>query len=182
MTETVALSIGSNVGDRAENVAMALNRLKSLFGTITVSSIYETAPVEFTQQPSFLNCAVVAQVGSAQSGSTRNDFRSAYGAELLLDSLLAIEREMGRVRTIAKGPRVIDLDLLLYGDRVLNTPNLTLPHPAMHERRFVLVPLAEIAPNLCHPVLKLTVNELLKQLPEASNDAVERFASAPIPD
>jgi 2-amino-4-hydroxy-6-hydroxymethyldihydropteridine diphosphokinase len=117
----------------------------------SVSSIYETEPVEFTDQPQFLNCAVALETSSTP--------------EQLLQQLLAIEKAMGRQRIQRKGPRTIDLDILLLGDEVVDTPGLTIPHPAMQHRRFVLEPLAEIAPDAIHPVLKKTVRELFQELP-----------------
>ena len=121
-------------------------------GDVTaVSSFYETEPVEFTRQAWFLNCAVALETDKMP--------------KQLLTAVLRLEREMGRKRTIAKGPRVIDIDILLFGSSVIDTAQLTVPHPAMHERRFVLEPLAEIAPEARHPVLKKTVRELRDALP-----------------
>ena len=121
-------------------------------GDVTaVSSFYETEPVEFTRQAWFLNCAVALETDKMP--------------KQLLTAVLRLEREMGRKRTIAKGPRVIDIDILLFGSSVIDTAQLTVPHPAMHERRFVLEPLAEIAPEARHPVLKNTVRELRDALP-----------------
>ena len=120
-----------------------------------VSAFYETQPVEVqTEQPWFLNCAV------------------AMETELVplefLKRMLAVEQSMGRIRTEPKGPRTIDIDIVFFSNDVLDTPELTIPHPAMHERRFVLEPLAEIEPALVHPVLKRTVQELLDSLPADS--------------
>ncbi len=129
----------------------AIHRLEKLGRVSAVSSFYETEPVEFTAQPWFLNCVVVLS--------------SELAAAELLDGLLAMERAMGRRRDQSKGPRTIDLDLLLYGSLVLDEPGLTLPHPALHARRFVLEPLAEIAPGAVHPLLKKTARELLDELP-----------------
>jgi 2-amino-4-hydroxy-6-hydroxymethyldihydropteridine diphosphokinase len=119
---------------------------------LKASSFYETDPVGYTAQPKFVNA--VAQVETELS------------PEELMQTLLAIERELGRDRaaTVPKGPRTIDLDLLLYDDRVIDTPGLTVPHPAMHERLFVLEPLVEIAPHVVHPVLMRTARELLDGL------------------
>lgn len=151
MHKIVYLSLGSNVGDRAENLAAAIERLQSVGEIVKVSSFYETEPVEFTAQPWFLNCAVKLDTEKMP--------------RQLLGAILNIEREMGRRRTQKKGPRAIDIDILLFGNSVVATKGLTVPHPAMHERRFVLEPLAEIAAEVRHPVFKRTIRELRDTLP-----------------
>jgi len=158
----VYLSLGSNVGERESHLRDAITRLQSTGRVLAVSSFYETEPVEVTEQPWFLNCAVVLETQKVPNP--------------LMEDILGIEQEMGRQRTQKKGPRTIDIDILLFGDTILNSPELTIPHPAMHERRFVLQPLAEIAPELQHPVLKKTIGELLEALP--AGQAVRRQAEA----
>jgi 2-amino-4-hydroxy-6-hydroxymethyldihydropteridine diphosphokinase len=129
----------------------AIERLRPLGRVAQMSSFYETEPVEFIEQPWFLNCAVALE--------------TAMRPEPLMKSLLLLEEEMGRRRVQKKGPRIIDLDILLFGEVIMKTEELTIPHPAMQERRFVLEPLAEIAPEARHPVLKKTIRELLHELP-----------------
>lgn len=151
MNEIAYLSLGSNVGNREENLRRAVRRLETIGRIASVSAFYETEPVEFTDQPWFLNCAVAIEVDK-----TPMQF---------LCELLRIEQEMGRERIQKKGPRTIDMDILLYDEIIVNTADLTIPHPAMHQRRFVLEPLAEIAPEARHPALNKTVQDLLENLP-----------------
>jgi|SRR5580658_265492 2-amino-4-hydroxy-6-hydroxymethyldihydropteridine diphosphokinase len=155
MGNLVYLSLGSNVGDREDHLREAIERLETKGRIVAVSSFYETEPVDFTDQARFLNCAVALKTNETP--------------EQLMAAILCIEREMGRERIQKKGPRIIDIDILLFGeatgDTVIDSPELTVPHPAMHARRFVLEPLTEIAPGARHPVFEKTIRELLDALP-----------------
>jgi 2-amino-4-hydroxy-6-hydroxymethyldihydropteridine diphosphokinase len=146
--KTVYIALGSNLGDRVDNLLLARERIVSPHVRLAcASSIYETAPREVLDQPCFLNQVVAAE--------------TTLFPRQLLARLLRIEREMGRRRTIDKGPRIIDLDILLFGDVVIHAAGLEIPHPRMAERRFVLEPLAELAPQLRPPRSRDTVREML---------------------
>jgi len=145
---TAYLLIGGNLGDRAAYLAEAINQISAQCGrVISTSSIYETAAWGNVNQPAFYNQAV--------------KLVTILSPEALIERLLAIENEMGRVRTEKYGPRTIDLDILMINDIVIDTQTLTIPHPQLHNRRFALLPLHEIAPALHHPVLNKTIHELL---------------------
>lgn len=146
MKSIAYLSLGSNVGDREGNLREAVQRLAQLGILEAESSLYETEPVEVVDQPWFLNCAV--------------QLLTERTAEQLLAGVLAIERAMGRERIRPKGPRSIDIDILLFGEQQIESPGLKIPHPGLAERLFVLEPMAEIAPEAMHPELKTTMREL----------------------
>jgi 2-amino-4-hydroxy-6-hydroxymethyldihydropteridine diphosphokinase len=148
----VYLSLGSNLGDRLAQLQSAVEKLHASDLLITrVSSVYETAPVDFKEQPDFLNIILEA--------------RTSLLPMRLLQRTQRVERDMGRKRTVPKGPRPIDIDILLHGAAVVTTATLQIPHPRMQERRFVLQPLAELAAELRHPVSRRTIRELLASAP-----------------
>jgi 2-amino-4-hydroxy-6-hydroxymethyldihydropteridine diphosphokinase len=146
--KTAYLSLGSNVGNRERMLGEALQLIEAPgLHVARVSPIYETEPQDFKNQPWFLN--LVAEI------------QSTLFPMQLLTRVRKIERKLGRKRTVDKGPRSIDIDILLYGESVIDSEDLVVPHPRMTERRFVLQPLADLAPDLRHPVLRRTVRELL---------------------
>jgi 2-amino-4-hydroxy-6-hydroxymethyldihydropteridine diphosphokinase len=151
MPKLVYLSLGSNVGDREAQLRDAQARLGAAGRVVAASSFYETEPVEFTEQPWFLNCVVGLETSKTP--------------QQVMVAILRIEEEMGRRRVQKKGPRSIDIDILLFDDAIMDSQGLTIPHPAMHRRRFVLEPLTEIAPEMLHPALKKTIRELRDALP-----------------
>lgn len=158
MNKHLYVGLGSNLGDRAGHLLLAVRGLLAAGFCVTrLSAIYETEPVDMLDQPHFLN--MVAEL--------RGD--TTFSPEQTLARLLRIEYALGRRRDVPKGPRTIDLDLLLYGDAQQTTELLTLPHPRLHLRRFVLTPLAELASDLTHPTLKQSITELLAAVPDDSN-------------
>lgn len=156
--DEVLLGLGSNVGRPIDNLREAVFRLHEICLVSRVSSLYRTQPVGNADQDWFLNCAVLLE--------------TSLDAHELLDRILRIEIAMGRVRTIRNGPRVIDIDILLAGDRQINDDALSVPHPRMHERAFALYPSAEIAADMRHPLLDATVKELAERL--VSQEKAER--------
>ncbi|MGH9329779.1 MAG: 2-amino-4-hydroxy-6-hydroxymethyldihydropteridine diphosphokinase [Vicinamibacterales bacterium] len=147
-----AVALGSNLGDRAGHLNFAVARLRTLLDALIVSEYFDTAPVGVADQPRFLNAATVGRPYPLMT------------PRALVDALLAIERERGRERPFPSAPRTLDLDLVLYGEVVLKEEGLEVPHPRFRERRFVLEPLATIAPDLKDPVTGATVGDLLIRL------------------
>lgn len=154
-SHTAYLSLGSNIGDRAANIERAMELLAARGAhVVKQSSLYATEPVDFGPQREFLNCAI--------------EVKTALMPRQLLHAALEVEREMGRRRMVSRGPRVIDIDMLLFGPNVMRTAELEIPHVRMALRRFVLVPLAEIAPTARHGVLNASIQELLAVCPDHS--------------
>jgi 2-amino-4-hydroxy-6-hydroxymethyldihydropteridine diphosphokinase len=160
MTHIIYISLGSNLGDRLANLRNAMTNISPKVKAVAQSSIYETEPWGYSDQPSFLNQIIKANTDLAPFD--------------LLAFFKEIEVSMGRQETFRFGPRLIDLDILFYDDLVLNTPKLTIPHPRISERAFVLIPLVEIAPDLYHPVIGKTVQQLTTGVDSSS---IEVFQS-----
>ena len=167
MLTEVYLGLGSNLGDRADNIGRGLDILRQLGKGLKVSSLYETTPQGFRSQPPFLNAA-------CRIWTSLDPFQ-------VMSRLREIEEAVGRRRTFPNAPRVLDIDVLVCGLLVLQCPGLTIPHPRMSQRAFVLLPLAEIAPELRHPVLKETIASLLRRLSADSSAALQQFSCLPQP-
>ena len=164
MRHIVYIGIGSNVGDKAYQCEQGISEIQKLdrHRLLARSSLYKTQPIGYTEQDWFINLVIKIE--------------TEMDAPALLSSLKEIESRLGRVETLRWGPRTIDLDILFFNDHQIQTDELTVPHPLIQDRQFVLVPLAEIDPNLTHPVLKKTVKELLERLKE--DRGVERLPDA----
>jgi 2-amino-4-hydroxy-6-hydroxymethyldihydropteridine diphosphokinase len=155
------LALGSNLGDRQHYLRSAIKALQMTEGITVVqeSPVFETAAVGYTNQPDFLNMAL--------------HIKTTLTPEKLLERALAVETELGRVREIKWGPRTIDIDVLFYGRLIINTETLIVPHPFLHERAFVLLPLRDIAPDWVHPLLRITVHEMAEQV--SGKEGVHRW-------
>ena len=156
---TVYLGLGSNLGDREANLRRALELLGDTISMEKASSLYDTEPWGYQPQPRFLNCVC--------------EGRTSVGPQALLAAIKEVERAIGREPSFANGPRTMDVDILFYSRQVIKEPGLQIPHARLQERAFVLVPLAEIAPALLHPVLNLTVAELLRKLIDDGGNSLE---------
>jgi 2-amino-4-hydroxy-6-hydroxymethyldihydropteridine diphosphokinase len=150
MNHTVYIALGTNLGDRLANLRAAIKALPPEITVLTESHIYETPPWGYEDQPAFLNMVVKAE--------------TELEPEPLLKYLKQLEIELGREHNVRWGPRLIDLDILFYDNLVLDSPPLAIPHPRLHERAFVLVPLADVAPDLIHPLLQRSIRDLLAEL------------------
>ncbi len=149
-TNAVFLTIGSNIGDRQKNIKTSIKELEKLGKIKTISSIYQTEPIGYKKQEKFLNLALKLETGLSPIE--------------LLKEIQKIENKMGRVKKIKNGPRNIDIDIIFYNDEIINTEKLIVPHPRMHQRKFVLAPLEEIANNAIHPTKNKTIKQLLNNL------------------
>jgi 2-amino-4-hydroxy-6-hydroxymethyldihydropteridine diphosphokinase len=150
MSVIAYLGLGSNLGDKESNCRKAIALLAKNGRVVRLSSLYCTEPMGYREQDDFINAVVELETG--------------LSPDALLQQCRSIEEELGRVRTVRWGPRTIDVDILLYGTEMIETPELTIPHPLLHIRRFVLVPLCEIAPQAFHPKLQKTAADLLLDL------------------
>ncbi len=150
MNHTIYLALGTNLGDRSANLRAALNALPPEVKVITESKVHETPPWGYVDQPAFLNMVIQGE--------------TSLTPEALLKYLKQLEQQLGRVQSFRWGPRLIDIDLLFYDDLILETDSLSVPHPRLHQRAFVLDPLVEIAPDLIHPVLKESIRTLQARL------------------
>ena len=155
MSTDVFIALGGNIGDRADNLERALEALADHVQDMERSPVYETAPKYMTDQPMFLNMVVRGRVTMA--------------ALELLRILKRIEAGLGRTEGVRNGPRPIDLDIIYFGEDVINTPSLSVPHPRLQERAFVLRPLADIDPDLCDPVTGASIRDMLAALPDADD-------------
>jgi 2-amino-4-hydroxy-6-hydroxymethyldihydropteridine diphosphokinase len=160
---TVYLGLGANLGDRVETLRQAVRDLATLGEVRHVSSLYETVPVGYTDQPDLLNAVI--------------ELETALEPLALLAGTSAIEQAHGRQRSFANAPRTLDIDILFYDDRSIAEPDLIVPHPRLHERAFVLVPLVEIAPALRHPAFPGTTRDLLADLSDQERSGVRRFST-----
>lgn len=187
--EQIFLSLGSNLGDRLANLRRAIAAIRGFAQVMAISDAYETEPVEYTSQPWFVNAVIALSTDGTLAADSIPQNVAEGGTEdsprRLLRRLLDLEIDLGRERSpgrfVPKGPRVIDIDIVLYGSRVIHLPDLVIPHPAMHMRRFVLQPLAQIAPEVEHPILHQTALQLLRGLPE-HDPVVRRLACLDSPE
>ena len=157
---TVYLLLGSNIGNSKTSLAKAITQIEKQIGTITrLSNLYTTAAWGNTRQPDFLNRVIIV--------------KTALSALQTMQTILVIEEEMGRIRTVKNAPRIIDIDILFFNKEIIELEQLSIPHPQIQNRRFVLVPLNQLSPNLMHPVLKSSVHQLLLYCPDRLN--VKKF-------
>ena len=154
----VYLGLGSNLGDREDNLRRAVSLLSRRASLIALSSVYETEPWGYASQPAFLNMACLLE--------------TSLSPQDLLELAQGVERDLGRVPSFRYGPRVIDVDILLYGDEVIEAPLLQIPHPCLWQRAFALTPLAEIAPGLAHPILGASIADLLEGVAVSEREGV----------
>ena len=155
------IGIGSNLGNKEGNIKKAIDLLRKKCKILEISSLYKTEPVGYKNQDWFLNCVV--------------EIDTNFKPKALLEFLKSIEKKLKRIKIIKNGPRIIDLDILFYDNKIIKTKNLTIPHPRLHKRLFVLEPLDEISPNFIHPILNKSINKIKSNL--KSKKSVEIYKS-----